>query len=75
EHGVSGFLSDDPATLNQYAHRLLNDRDLAMRMGDNARQYVAAHFSLSQFASRFKQAIENAMATSKTARRDGEVSR
>ncbi|MBF0134431.1 MAG: glycosyltransferase [Magnetococcales bacterium] len=75
EHGVSGFLSDDPTTLNQYAHMLLNDRDLAMRMGNNARQYVAAHFSLSQFAAHFQQAIENAMATSKTARRDKGVSR
>ncbi|MBF0145910.1 MAG: glycosyltransferase [Magnetococcales bacterium] len=62
EHGVSGFLSDDPATLNQYAHQLLADRELAGRMGQQARQKVARCFSRSRFASRFMKVIEKAMA-------------
>ena len=33
EHGVSGWLSDDPVELRAYALRLLDDHDLARRMG------------------------------------------
>jgi len=38
EHGVSGFLSDDPEELGRYAGRLLQDRELAGRMGEEARK-------------------------------------
>lgn len=62
EHGVSGFLSDDPETLKRYAHILLNDQELARQMGQKAQQHVANHFSLSRFSSRFQQAIETALA-------------
>ena len=38
EHGVSGFLSDDPAELHASAERLLQDRELAVHMGKEARK-------------------------------------
>jgi hypothetical protein len=63
EHGVSGFLSDDPAELRDYAKRLLADRELAGRMGRAARATVAEKFSLRLFAERFKVSIGRAKKT------------
>jgi len=60
EHGVSGYLSDDPTELRQYAEKLLADRALAVRMGKAGREYVRSRFSLEKFAARFRQAIEEA---------------
>ena len=36
EHGISGFLSDDPDELRKYAGMLLEDRDLASLYGLSA---------------------------------------
>ncbi len=60
EHGVSGWLSDDPAELRAHALRLLDDHDLAGRMGVAAQKVVAARFSLGQFQKRFRHSIERA---------------
>jgi glycosyltransferase involved in cell wall biosynthesis len=48
-HGVSGFLSDDPAELNQFASAFLADRCLAGEMGRAARQTVLDQFSGAAF--------------------------
>jgi len=60
EHGVSGFLSDDPDELRQYARMLLDDRELAVRMGAEARKVVSEHFSAAKFKKAFLQSIETA---------------
>jgi len=60
EHGLSGFLSDDPDELRQYARMLLDDRDLAVRMGAEARKFVSEHFSTAKFKKAFLQSIETA---------------
>lgn len=57
EHGVSGFLSDDPGELAHFAHRLLADRELAGAMGEKGRQLVAQRFSFQRFAKAFRNAI------------------
>jgi glycosyltransferase involved in cell wall biosynthesis len=58
-HGVSGFLSDDPAELRGLAARLLEDRELAARMGREAQRAVAAKYSPEVF----KVGLCNAIAT------------
>ncbi|MCX7965576.1 MAG: glycosyltransferase [Syntrophorhabdaceae bacterium] len=58
EHGISGFLSDNPDELKKYAILLLNDRDLAKKMGEKARETVAKNFSLEIFVERFRKSIE-----------------
>lgn len=58
EHGVSGFLSNDPAELRAYARRLLDDRELAGRMGRAAQRLVAEKFSGAKFREGFRRAIE-----------------
>jgi hypothetical protein len=60
EHGVSGFLSDDPAELRGCAQRLLQDPELARRMGAAARATVAERFSATVFKRNFSNAIEKA---------------
>jgi len=58
EHGVSGFLSDDPAELRGYALRLLADHDLAARMGQAAKGAVAQRFSTARFKQNFMRSLE-----------------
>jgi glycosyltransferase involved in cell wall biosynthesis len=56
-HGVSGFLSDDPIELRNYARMLLDDRELARRMGRAAQRIVACRFSSENFRSGFLRSI------------------
>ena len=60
EHGVSGFLSDDPDELRKYARTLLEDRDLAVRMGQHARETIKERFSIERFKESFLRSIETA---------------
>lgn len=58
EHGVSGFLSNDPDELRRYARMLLDDGDLAFRMGAEARKVVSERFSATKFKMVFLHSIE-----------------
>jgi hypothetical protein len=58
KHGVSGFLSDHPRDLQRYARLLLEDRKLALLMGQQARQVAAERFSLERFKHAFLRSIE-----------------
>jgi len=60
EHGVSGFLSDDPAELRKYANMLLEDRILATMMGKEARKTAIERFSMTRFKEAFLRSIETA---------------
>jgi glycosyltransferase involved in cell wall biosynthesis len=60
EHGLSGFLSDDPNELRKYAAMLLEDRELAVKMGRQAQKTAIERFSGSRFKEAFLQSIETA---------------
>ena len=60
KHGVSGFLSDDPNELGKYAQMLLEDRDLAIKMGQESQRAISEHFSKESFRKRFLRSIETA---------------
>lgn len=60
EHGVSGFLSNDPAELRKYANMLLEDRILATMMGRQARKTVIERFSMDKLKKTFLKSIETA---------------
>ena len=60
EHGRNGFLSDDPAELAGFARQLLDDHDLAAKMGQNARRTVAEQFSIEKFRKGMINSIETA---------------
>ena len=57
---MSGFLSDDPAELRNYAKMLLDDRDLAAQMGRQARLTIQDKFSSQLFAEQLRRSIETA---------------
>jgi hypothetical protein len=57
-HGITGFLSDDPAQLQRYAKMLLADKELALLMGRQARQTIVERFSLTRFRHGFLRSIE-----------------
>jgi hypothetical protein len=60
EHGVNGFLSDDPDELRKYAGMLLENRNLATKMGQQAQKTVMERFSMSRFKKAFLHSIETA---------------
>jgi glycosyltransferase involved in cell wall biosynthesis len=60
KHGVSGFLSDDPNELRKYAQMLLEDKNLAIKMGSEAQRTVSEHFSKHKFEKSFRESIETA---------------
>ena len=60
EHGVSGFLSDDPVEIRKYANMLLEDKILATMMGREARKTVIEKFSMTGFKEAFIRSIETA---------------
>lgn len=57
-HGISGFLSDDPAELSGFARLLLADRELATCMGREAQKTVTEKFSLEKFKQGFERSLE-----------------
>ena len=65
KHGVSGFLSDDPNELRKYAQMLLEDKDLAIRMGREGQKTVRERFCKERFKTSFLQSIETARQKSK----------
>ena len=60
EHGVSGFLSDDPAELHASAERLLQDRELAVHMGKEARKALLRKLPVESFRTGFLASIKTA---------------
>ncbi len=68
EHGVSGFLSDDPAELNRFARELLANQPLALHMGQQAQAVVLQKFGKDLFRRAFLRSIEQAHLKCKTRR-------
>jgi hypothetical protein len=58
--GVSGYVSDDVSYLNGRLGALLGDRDLALELGQNARQRALELFDVPQFVAGWNAAIERA---------------
>ena len=60
EHGISGFLSDDPLALASYARLLLSDRARAASMSEAARRLASTRFSVARFCAGIEDAIARA---------------
>ena len=59
-HGKSGFVSNDPEQLRRYAQQLLDDPELAARLGAEAKRVVGARFHVRTFRAGFRQSIASA---------------
>ncbi len=60
EDGVSGFVSNDPEVLRAGVRRLLENRELAVEMGQAGRAKVADAFSIQKFIDNWEDAISEA---------------
>ena len=49
EHGVNGFMSNDPNELKKYCELLINDEELAISMGHAAQQTIKSKFGIDRF--------------------------
>lgn len=56
-HGERGFLFPvgDRASLARYTNKLLNDRELARRIGQTAQQYILQNFSVERMVGRYAE--------------------
>lgn len=61
EHGVNGFLSNDPKELTGYCHLLLKDEELSRRMGAAARKTILEKFSLDNFVRNWDKIFAEAI--------------
>ena len=57
EHGVNGFMSNDPEELRAYCIKLLEDKDLAVKMGNAARTTIEEKYNLGNFVSNWNNLI------------------
>lgn len=57
QHEVTGFLADTPKEMIAYAKLLLNDIELAKRIGENGQRAAIAKFSLERFLNEWNEAI------------------
>lgn len=60
QHGVTGFVAKAPREMRHHAQQLLDDPELARRLGDGARAWVARHFGPDRFRVEFTRAIQEA---------------
>jgi len=58
EDGVNGYISNDPEKLKEYILELLNDKDKAKELGQNARQTIIDQFSLDPFLAQWNSVFE-----------------
>lgn len=55
EHGHNGFISNDEFELRKYCTELLNNKELAEKLGNNARKTIVEKFSKEQFIQNWNQ--------------------
>jgi len=58
DNGVSGFYSDNPVELRQYCQALLEDQDLARKVGNNGRDIIKKYFTYELVKERWKELFE-----------------
>ena len=58
EHGVNAFLSNDTNELIKYCLDLFSDKNLAITMGNNARNLMIEKFSIEKFISNWNNILK-----------------
>lgn len=58
KHGENGFISNDEGELRQYIDTLLNNPELAKKMGESARQTVIEKFSEERFINEWNNIFD-----------------
>ena len=60
ENGVNGFMTNDEKQMEQYLVDLLNDENLAKKIGDNARKTIVKKYSTEQFVNTWQEILAKA---------------
>lgn len=55
EHGVNGFMSNDPQELRKYAKILMQDEELAKKLGRNAQKTIKEKYNLEIHMSKWNK--------------------
>ena len=63
EHGVNGFISNNPQEIKKYLNLLLKDEDLAVELGKNARETIIKKCSQSRFLKEWNDAFKSVLIT------------
>ena len=61
KHGENGLMSNDPVKLREYTQQLLEDDELANRLGKAARKTVEDHFGVSAFVDAWNEVFYSAL--------------
>ncbi len=59
QHGVNGFVSDDPARLREYLRLLLYDADLAARMGAESRRIALTRYDEDRWIREWNRVFDD----------------
>lgn len=51
EHGVNGFIADNPDDIRKYVELLLSDDELATKLGNNARKTIEEKYNKERFVN------------------------
>jgi hypothetical protein len=65
KNGVNGFCSNDEEELREYLGLLLYDKDLAKRVGENARATILKNFSEQEFINKWNSIFDAAYGVKK----------
>jgi len=57
DNGVTGYVDTDPEVLIAHMGELLKDRELALQLGAQGRDYAAARFGIARFARDWDEAL------------------
>lgn len=60
-NGENGFMSNDPEELKGYCKQLLDDKDLATRLGAAGRQTVIERFGIDRFVANWNRVLYKAI--------------
>jgi hypothetical protein len=63
QNGVSGYVDTDVGVLVEHMRRLLEDRELAVRLGEGARRRARERFGLARFVRDWDEVIAQVTAT------------
>lgn len=57
DHGVNGFISNDPSELRKYLELLLSDNEMTQELGTNARKTMEQKYNMGLFIERWNQLL------------------
>lgn len=60
KNGENGFITNDKKKMREYLELLLNDKDLAYKIGQAARATIVEKFGLNKFVNRWNEIIKRA---------------